>query len=250
MADTGQTIEQRVSFPQPTSSAPSPHCSVASPDSNTHGHHHLLQPSSNNNKNDGGGDPPISGGFPPPPHPKEEFPSPPSSNAQFVGGNGGHDGLTDMDAELEGEGFTLSRLLGAEPSPNPSWDCLSLGNSATPPAPSQSSLDGPSGLDTPPTSQTGLGTPPTPQQAADFDPSSLETGEGVEFETSQERVSSLGYETPPSVSQSYDSCITTSISGFAAGNNTHSINFRVALLLKSRFSLLLFICFGQYSVLF
>ena len=27
----------------------------------------------------GGGDPPISGGFPPPPHPKEEFPSPPSS---------------------------------------------------------------------------------------------------------------------------------------------------------------------------
>ena len=27
----------------------------------------------------GGGDPPISGGFPPPPHPKEEFPTPPSS---------------------------------------------------------------------------------------------------------------------------------------------------------------------------
>ena len=26
-----------------------------------------------------GGDPPISGGFPPPPHPKEEFPTPPSS---------------------------------------------------------------------------------------------------------------------------------------------------------------------------
>ena len=25
------------------------------------------------------GDPPISGGFPPPPHPKEEFPTPPSS---------------------------------------------------------------------------------------------------------------------------------------------------------------------------
>ena len=27
----------------------------------------------------GSGDPPISGGFPPPPHPKEEFPTPPSS---------------------------------------------------------------------------------------------------------------------------------------------------------------------------
>ena len=73
----------------------------------------------------GGGvgcDPPISGGFPPPPHPKEEFPSPPSS-AQF--GNSSDD-LADMDTELEGDGFTLSRLLGAEPSPNPSWDWTRL----------------------------------------------------------------------------------------------------------------------------
>ena len=69
----------------------------------------------------------------------------------------------DLDRDLVGDGFTLSRLLGTETgSPPTSWDALSLAHSATPPATSQ-------GYDTPPSSSQSYGTPPATT-------SSFETG--------------------------------------------------------------------------
>jgi len=107
------------------------------------------------------GDPPISGGFPPPPHPKEEFPSPPSSaqgqNPEMQAlDTFGQEELGDLGGDLAGDSFTLSRLLGTETveSPTNTWDSLSLANSNTPPATSQ-------GYETPPSSSQSYDTPHT-----------------------------------------------------------------------------------------
>jgi hypothetical protein len=79
----------------------------------------------------GGGDPPISGGFPSPgTQLKEEFPTgtetPPSTDLQALTDTFGQDELSELDRELVGDGFTLSRLLGGDnPSPTTaSWDTL------------------------------------------------------------------------------------------------------------------------------
>ena len=74
-----------------------------------------------------GGDPPISGGFPSPTALKEEPFTPvsdnngsnnPSSDLQTQLDTFGADDLNDLDRELVGDGFTLSRLLGGDnPSP-------------------------------------------------------------------------------------------------------------------------------------
>ena len=74
-----------------------------------------------------GGDPPISGGFPSPTALKEEPFTPvsdnnasnnPSSDLQTQLDTFGAEDLNDLDRELVGDGFTLSRLLGGDnPSP-------------------------------------------------------------------------------------------------------------------------------------
>ena len=87
----------------------------------------------------GGGDPPISGGFPSPSSIvlKEEFPAsntPPSTDLQALAAFGDTE-LGDLDRDLVGDGFTLSRLLGGDnPSPTAaSWDTLneSMANTNT-----------------------------------------------------------------------------------------------------------------------
>jgi len=96
----------------------------------------------------GGGDPPISGGFPPPPHLKEEFPSPPSSAqgqaTDLQLGAFGQDDLDDLDHNLVGDGFTLSRLLGGDSSSPTAthWDTLneSLATAGNPTPPSNQSV--------------------------------------------------------------------------------------------------------------
>ena len=59
-----------------------------------------------------GGDPPISGGFPPPPHPKEEFPTPPSSAQGQTGdlqlGAFGQEDLGESSPVMENQEVTLS----------------------------------------------------------------------------------------------------------------------------------------------
>ena len=78
----------------------------------------------------GGGDPPISGGFPPLATVKQELPSIekqelPSTDLTALEAFG-QDELSELDRELVGDGFTLSRLLGGDnPSPTAaSWDTL------------------------------------------------------------------------------------------------------------------------------